>query len=358
MRPKSLILLALALGSGLVAALGINQVLANRGKSVVVRGETEPIFVAMTDIEYGEEVNPQNVKLEEWPKDKIPEDAIRKLENVEERKTRTKIYAGEPIVEVKLLSKNASEQGATALIPPGYRVVSVKVNAVSGGSALIMPNDRVDVLVHLLANPGRGLKQTATKTILQDVRVFAVDANYRHDPEEGETAGPAKTISLLVTPSQAELVTLASELGNIRLTMRSPEDEEMASTDGAKVSDLLGLTDHGNRDEESLFPAENKPSADNSLLGLLNRGQAEPQPEAVAASGSTWTMLVLSGQESERVEFTEDGQVSGATPLGSSRAQGSGITSDGQDADSMDDSDDADDSGDDVDSDFDLGSDD
>ena len=336
MRPKSIILLALALGSGLVAAIGINQVLANRNRVVVQSAETEPIFVAMVDIEYGDELGPQNVKLEEWPKDKIPEGALRKLEDVEGRKTRTKIYADEPILEFKLLSKDASEQGATALIPPGYRVVSVKVDAVSGGSALIMPNDRVDVLVHLLANPGRGISRTATKTILQDVRVFAVDSKYRVNPEDPEATGPAKTISLLVTPEQAELVTLASELGKIRLVMRSPEDDDLAKTDGAQVAELLGITEQADREAESLLPPDNQAS---SLVDLLDQQAATPDPEPVVQPvDATWTMVVLSGMDAQRVEFTEDGKTittsSLTSPASGALNAGAGMLGDRQDADS------------------------
>ena len=73
MRPKSLILLVLALGCGLVAAIGINQVLANRPVAQVTdSGETVPIFVALTDIGLGDPLTPQVLKLEEWPKMKVP----------------------------------------------------------------------------------------------------------------------------------------------------------------------------------------------------------------------------------------------------------------------------------------------
>lgn len=343
MRPKSLILLALALGSGLVAAIGINQVLANRNQVVVQNGETTPIFVALTDIEYGDELGPQNVKLEQWPKDKVPEGAIFELEQIEGRKTRTKIYADEPIIELKLLSKDASTQGATALIPPGFRVVSVKVDAVSGGSALILPNDRVDVLVHLLANPARQILTTTTKTILQDVRVFAVDSKYRLNPDDPDSTSPAKTISLLVKPDQAELLTLASELGNIRLVMRSPEDDNVDLTDGAQIDELLGLAQHGERDEESLM--EEEPETDDSLLSLLDAGSetvAEPET-ATPTAASSWTMVVLTGQDARRVDFNEKGDPMTSAPLTSGPGQASSDSFNAVDADDLGLGDDTDD---------------
>ena len=107
MRPKSFILLILALGCGLIAAVGINQVLANRGDKVVVQtGETESIFVIMTNMEPGQKLTPEVLKLEPWPKDKVPVGAITELADVEGRRTRTRLYSGEPILEAKLFNSN------------------------------------------------------------------------------------------------------------------------------------------------------------------------------------------------------------------------------------------------------------
>ena len=101
MRPKSLILLMLALGCGLVASIGISQVMDRRNQQPAPVGETEAIFVAMQNIEFGDQLSTQVLKLEQWPKDKIPEGALSTLEDVEGRRARTKLYAGEPILEAK-----------------------------------------------------------------------------------------------------------------------------------------------------------------------------------------------------------------------------------------------------------------
>ena len=134
---------------------------------------------------------------------------------------RTKFYGGEPIIEAKLFAKGDQASGATDLIPKGYRVVSVKVDDVSG-SGLILPGDRVDALVHLTDNSGAYATEgnrSSTHTFLHNVKVFAVNNVYSREAN-GTEAITAKTISLLVTPQQAELVTLANEMGKIRLVMR------------------------------------------------------------------------------------------------------------------------------------------
>lgn len=311
MRPKSIILLMLALGCGLVASIGINQVLANRSKAPAAPvGETEPIFVASADIGMGDELTPENIKLEAWPKDKVPAGAMTKLEEIENRRTRTRLYAGEPVLEAKLFSAGASAQGGSVLIPKGMRVVSVKVDNVSSSSGMILPGDRVDVLVHMVANEGRGIPETATRTFLQDVKVFAVNDLYTRDPrDKDETSISAKTISLLVTPQQAELITLASEVGSIRLTMRSLDDEGAAEAGGAAISELLG-TAKTDRDNENLVDDDQK---DDSLLSLLDGKKApepEPTPEVAAAPAPpAWKMVVLRGEDAEQVEFAPDGSL-------------------------------------------------
>lgn len=325
MRPKSLMLLILALGCGLVAAVGINQVLAHRDTQVVVhQGETEPIFVAMTDIALGEPLTPQVVKLEQWPKDKVPAGAMRSLAEIEGRRTRTKVYAGEPILDAKLLSADASKQGATALIPPGFRVVSVKVDAVSGGSSLILPGDRVDVMVYLLQADGRGGRNVSTRTVLQDVRVFAVNDRYRPTPQEQlEDSILARTISLLVTPEQAELLTLASEMGKLRLSMRSPEDDHQVATGGARATDLLGGA-KADRDAEKLYDDKAEDAAD-PLLALLDqqpkkeveekKPEKKPIPVTLIDADKMWTMLVLEGKDARQVDFYDDGQTIVSRPM-------------------------------------------
>src|ERR1700743_2337830 len=106
MRPKSIILLTLALGCGLIASIGINQVMAHRREAPApVLGETTPVFVAIAEIGVGDPLTPQALKVEPWPKEKVPAGALGSLEDVEGRRSRSKFYPGEPILEAKLLPK-------------------------------------------------------------------------------------------------------------------------------------------------------------------------------------------------------------------------------------------------------------
>ncbi len=328
----------LALGCGLVASIGITQVMAKRGTPATVTAEVEAIFVAMTDIPMGDPITPQMIKLEDWPKGKIPPGALAKIEDIEGRRPKTKIYSGTPILDNYLLSKGASDQGATGLIPKGYRVVSVKVDAVSSGSSLLRPGDRVDVLVHLEKCPAKGIPETSTRTFLQDVKVFAVnDVFALESADKPESSIKAQTVSLLVSPEQAEKVMLATELGRIRLVMRSPEDDEQTTVQGAAPRELFGIADGANRGRESLLgPEEMQPAKSgeaNDFLALLNAKRAEqaaPAPETQAApppATETWTMKILSGREVDQAVLeAERGESSQSSDSGLSKWRISGGT--------------------------------
>lgn len=303
MRTKSIILLLLALGCGVVASVGVKQVLATR-ESTVARpfGDMQAIIVAAEDIPMGDPVKIEQIKLEDWPKSKVPEGALTKLDDVEGRRPKTKIYKGAPILEDQLLAKGAVDAGAAPWIPKGYRVVSVRVDAVSGSAAMLRPSDRVDVVVHFPANPRKGIPRDYTRTILQNVKVFAVDDKYiLAEDEQTQKSLPAKTISLLVTPEQAEILTAASELGQIRLVMRGLGDNEPALTKGIDPAELLGLPTPSGDPEKEIVPG----SQPDVLAEFLNTGPQSPdrpQPGVVPVASTpreSWGMRLLVGSRVE-----------------------------------------------------------
>lgn len=315
MRPKSFILLILALGCGVVASIGITQVMAKRGADPA-QTELEAVVVAVADIPMGDPIAPQLVKLEEWPKDKVPKGALQSLEEVENRRPKSRIFAGSPVMDNQLLGKGVLDQGASDSIPKGMRVISVKVDLVSGNASLIRPGDRVDVLVH--PNTGGGdLNKAVTRTILQDIKVFAVDNVWEATTSTGEKAIVAKTISLLVTPAQAEKVTLAEEMGKIRLVMRSPNDKEQAKVSGAVAMDVLGGGSGMGMDRmlgsflPSLPAAKPKSSPMTGLLSLLGGAKkskpasTEPTPPPPQAKKTEVFKVRILSESEPRETFLE-----------------------------------------------------
>lgn len=305
MRAKSILLLLLALGCGLVASIGITQVMATRQAQSPGPVETESIFVAMKDIAMGDPLTAQMVKLEPWPKDKIPAGALTRLEDVEGRRPKGPIPAGSPIVDNLLLGKGITEAGAGAAIPPGFRVVPVKVDPVMGSANMMRPSDRVDVLVHVKQDPAKGIPKTFTRTILQDVKVFAVNDQFDVSAASGDKSMAAKTIWLLVTPEQAQTVMLATELGQVRLVMRSPMDKEQRKLEGEDPSKLLeGIADATTSRGAAPEPVETSESSLRDLLGMLGAPSAQPteEPPAEPAAPTTpknpsWTIRIIAGPQ-------------------------------------------------------------
>jgi pilus assembly protein CpaB len=305
MRSKSLVLLALALGCGLVAAIGINQVMAKRGQQGAPT-ETQAIYVAMKDIPSRETLKIEDLKLEDWPKDKVPKGAITKPEQIAERSAKTKFYTGEPILETKLFSPDDPALGASRQIPPGYQVVSLKVDDVAGISKLVLPGDTVDVQVFIRRNPGLGANETMTATVLQSAKVFAVNEIFDGDQATGEEGTiAAKTVSLVVEPDAAKRVMLAAELGKIRLTLRGPDDKTEAENTIVSIPDLLNF-------------GSGKKSTEDKGGGLLSLLNTEPAPAAEPAPvvpANVWTMLVLVGGDVPRqVQFQDGVRLDGAAP--------------------------------------------
>lgn len=247
MRPKSLLLLVLALGCGLVASIGISQVMDRKGKPVAL--ETVPIYVALHNINLGDPIDAKMLSLEEWPKDKVPRGAISDLKDLEGRRPRTAIIEGEPILEGKLLAQGEMADPIRS-IPKGYRLKTIAVDAEKSAAGLLGPGDRVDVSLFVRKDERSGIDSSRTKVILQNIRVFAVDQTVQRAPDGSEERTIAKTVSLLLKPEQASKLSLAENLGEVSLIPRNPDDEESEVASEYSADDLLADGDSGSRDKE------------------------------------------------------------------------------------------------------------
>ena len=298
MRPKSLMLLMLALGCGLVASIGISQVIESRNRAAQPAMEKEPIYVATQDIKVNQPLTPLLLTLEEWPKEKVPADAIRDLKEIQGQRSGTTILAGEPLRKAKFAMDKRIDE-----IPAGYRVVAVPADAVSAAGYLLQPGDRVDVLMYVDAqNAKSGVQQSITKTILQDVRVFAVNEQWRPAEDKSNESITAKTVSLLVTPQQAEKMMQATEMGKIRLILRNPDDPQVAETNGTDASELLTGMSSSDRNKE--WGVKRKPGGEGS----------KDAKEAPEDNSEHFVMNIVRGGELAQVDMTRNGTSSIWTP--------------------------------------------
>jgi pilus assembly protein CpaB len=274
MRPKSLLLLALALGCGLVASIGISQVMDRNGNSHA-KLETTSIYVARHNINVGDAIDEKMVSLEEWPKGKVPHGAISSLEALQGRRPRAAIIEGEPILEGKLLEKGQMADPIRA-IAKGMRLYTIKVDAQKSAAGLLGPGDRVDVQLFVHKDQRNGIDTAKSKIILQNIRVFAVDSTVQRSADGSEDHGVAKTISLLLKPEQASKLALAAQIGDISLIPRNPDDETTASWSETTVDDLLGDGEANSRAKEQ-GPAKDQSNNHGGLLNAI-RAAAAPKP--------------------------------------------------------------------------------
>jgi pilus assembly protein CpaB len=245
MRARFLLLLTLAIAlAGGTAWLTRHWLAAQRfaqmGQSVpaVAPKPARSILIARAALRRGQILRPEEVIWQVWPDGALDKNYIelggpRGPDSFAGWVVMNPISAGEPITGEKIIAPG--DRGfLAAVLTPGMRAISVPVTVISGVSGLISPGDRVDlVLSYGVPSPagpknddaGKTYEHKAAQTVLQDLRVIAIDQQL--DVKLGE-AVVAHTATFEVTPKQGEIIALASEIGKVSLTLRSlvpaPED--------------------------------------------------------------------------------------------------------------------------------------
>ncbi len=294
MRPKSLMLLALALGCGLVASIGISQVM-DRNANSQGKIQTVPIYVALHNINLGDPIDAAMLSLQEWPKDKAPRGAISKLEDLQGRRPRTAIIEGEPILEGKLLAAGQIADPIRS-IQKGMRLKTISVDAEKSAGGLLGPGDRVDVQLFVKKDARSGVDMAKSKIILQNIRVFAVDQTVQRSPDGGEDKTIAKTVSLMLTPEQASKLSLAEQIGELSLIPRNPDDEASTDLPEYTVNDLLAGSEKNNREmEQGTAKGDGLGAGDSLVSAIDNTPKKDP-----------YRMEVVEAQNVREVLFDAD----------------------------------------------------
>ncbi|HEX6984676.1 MAG TPA: Flp pilus assembly protein CpaB [Planctomycetaceae bacterium] len=306
MKMKSMVLLLVAAGFGLVAMLGVMQVLKGGAKEPTVQ-----VLVAKAAIPSGMPLDDTNVEFKEMPQKHVPSGAVTKKEEIEGKCLITPAVPGEILMSAKLGGEEAIT--ASHQIPKGMRVATVSVNATKSHSGLIRPTDRVDVVcMYETYNPAARSKSKRVKTVLEYIEVFAVD-NVRAG-REGEVDVAVKNVSLLVDPAQYQLLKAAEQMGDLDLSLRNREDT--AKTDVAEVTDALFTqqdTSEGSREApERPTPAARPAATDQGgglqdfLASAMTAMASAATVPAAAAESPTWTMTICRGPSIEDVEVLDE----------------------------------------------------
>jgi pilus assembly protein CpaB len=170
----------------------------------------------------------------------VPQGAILKPQDAVGRGVLSEIYPGEPILASRLAAPG-SGGGLASTIPQGMRAVAVKVDEIIGVAGFVTPGMRVDVLIS--GNPpgtSNNTQGTITKTLLQNIQVLSAGTDIQRDAEGKPKQ--VQVVNLLVSPPQAELLSLAGNETHIQLVLRNPLDNQMAKPAETSMAQLFADT--------------------------------------------------------------------------------------------------------------------
>ncbi|MGR4068938.1 Flp pilus assembly protein CpaB [Halomonas sp. LR3S48] len=181
--------------------------------------EAGQVVVAALQIPFGTTVQASDLKTLRLPPDSVPPGSFNDIENVVGRVSNQVIYAGEILHEGRV-AEHLGGSALAALLDPGKRAMSVRVDDVVGVAGFLLPGNRVDVVS--TRNDGNR-NSVESKTVLQNLKVLAVD-----QIASQERDGPVivRAVTLEVDPSQAETLVKATQEGKVQLTLRNPLDHE------------------------------------------------------------------------------------------------------------------------------------
>ena len=228
--PPSLVLLV-ALACGAVAAFMALRYVRSQTSNLMAEAPKGRVAVASHDLKVGTVLTPQDVKVVEWPGGSMPAGYISTAELAIGRGLTRPVQENEPFLESKLAPKGIGG-GLSVAIEPGMRALSVRVDEVVGVAGFVLPGTRVDVLLTL--DKASKSNEPITQALLQNVMTLAAGQQIQQDKDGKPKSVPV--ITLLVTPEQAETLTLAANSGRIQLALRNTLDTLPTFTNGARVS--------------------------------------------------------------------------------------------------------------------------
>jgi len=283
MKSKQIMLIAVALGCGLLSAIGIIQAMGNKGDATP-KIPMGPVVVASAHLDHKAKLDDENVKLENWPVNLIPEGASTDLAGVRGKIITTRLSKGQAIIQATVFSE--SEVPVKA-IPPGHKVINIKVPPEDAMPGLMHPGDRVDIIgVFRIRDKKTGGTKSETLTFLKGIRVFNIGSSVSAHASKNSKGGSSGIVGVLVTERQSEKIVHARKNGEIRLALIGEKDADPDAEDP----------------EGPLFPWDEKEEEEDAPTMMA---QAPPGSRPASAKH----MVIYTSSGVTRVEFDKDGNV-------------------------------------------------
>jgi pilus assembly protein CpaB len=306
MKSKTLILVIVAVGCGLGASYMTSRLLAERGDNKQAEEEKIKVLVAKKNVPQGTFIkNPDEWFIEkEFGESDAPKKAVRTFDEVKDRVLNKPLSAEQWVIADDLLRKD--QAGLQAVLPKGMRAMAIKVNVDTVVAGFVQPNSRVDVINTVGGND----KDSFSRTILQNMLILAIDSIDTRDLEK--KAIVSSTVTLAVTPDEAQALSMALKMGELRLVLRPPGDEETVTLKETKPEDvkhsrIKNAKQPGNAGEED--PEGTK----SQLVKLPDVPLTEPAAPAAPATPAEppkpkkpWVLAYRNGDEQGRAFYHDD----------------------------------------------------
>lgn len=288
MNVKKLIPLIVALVLGGIAAKVAFDFVQKKQSSILQQINRPQMVIAKHTIDAGSVLTEDDLTMGDVASEAVPDNLFKSTDQVIGRVAAVTIVQGQA-VSTTLLAPRGMGPGLQAIVPNGMRAITIDINEVTGVAGYLVAGSHVDV-IQTFRDEKTGLP--VARTIVQNVKITAV--GQRHNPGDGDGGG--HSITLLVTPAQAELMELASSTGRPRFSLRGGNDLNTVDTKGVTLAELMGKHSHDND--------FNSPNFDMQPIVTT-----QPSPIASAttrpsyADDSQWTIDVIRGSSETQVKF-------------------------------------------------------
>ncbi|MFM0626793.1 Flp pilus assembly protein CpaB [Paraburkholderia xenovorans] len=230
---RAVTMLLIATLAGLTAVVFASRWMVSQSSNT-----TTKVVVAAADINLGQRIGPDYLKLTDWPSNSVPPGSFTDIQKLDGRVLKESLLRGEPILDAKL-TPVGTLGGLSAVIGEGKRAITVRVNDVIGVAGFALPGNYVDIIVNTqndARDPGAQRDQNISKIVLEKILVLAVAQEVGRDETKPKVVD---AVTLEVSPEQAEKIDLARSIGTLSLVLRNQIDPKAIDTAGATKASLL-----------------------------------------------------------------------------------------------------------------------
>jgi pilus assembly protein CpaB len=249
---------------------------------------TAKIVVAKVEIAPGTPITPEVIGMADWPRGSVPKGSFDNPASLKDRVSNAGVSVGEPILENKL-APIGSKGGLSAVITPGKRALTVKVNEIVGVAGFALPGNYVDIMVNTQDERGNPV----SKIVLEKILVLAVAQEAERDPTKPKVVN---AVTMELSPEEAEKLDLARSIGSLSLVLRNQLDSADLDSAGARRKDLLTFSDTPEPVAQPGAAATTKPKV------VVKRVYVKPKP---APAPEVEKIEVIKGLTRTQVEFKE-----------------------------------------------------